>query len=543
MSDNTEVLDPRRTTTTVAGDVIATDDIADVKYQRVKLIHGVDGINDGDVANANPLPIALRGPLAAFGELKTAQLFPQVQRKFVLGTNSKLDRLIQHDGGTVSASNGELVLSTSTTTSSVAAYETHQFVKYEPGEGVEIRLTARFTAGVAGTIQVAGVGDAEDGLFFGYNGADFGVLRRSGGQVEIRTLTITGAPSGSGDITITMNGGAVAVAILSSDSIGDVCRKINAADFGTAGGGWITFDAGNRVIFKAIDSATRGGTYSFVDTDTTSTTATGPAQTIAASAATDTWVAASSWSLDQADGTGILPVIDFTKGNVFAIKYQWLGYGAIVFAMEQPSTGRFIDVHVIEYANANTSPSLRQPDLPVCFYADNGSTTSDISIRSASLAAFTDGVFSPKGVRFSISNEKSLTTTLTNILVLRVKSTFASVTNRVRVFVDGFSFGNNGSKTAEFHVIKNPSLVGAASWTDIDSSDSVMEYDVTTTDIIGGEQEFTTIVGSGVGVTRDLDLQKEIELEPGDILVLQGAQSSGGSAGNLDVSPTWLEEF
>jgi len=41
------------------GDTIASDDIAGVKFQRVKLIHGNDGVNDGDVSTTNPLPTAV----------------------------------------------------------------------------------------------------------------------------------------------------------------------------------------------------------------------------------------------------------------------------------------------------------------------------------------------------------------------------------------------------------------------------------------------------------------------------------------------------
>ncbi len=40
------------------GDVIAADDISSVKYQRIKLVLGAEGANDGDVAITNPLPIA-----------------------------------------------------------------------------------------------------------------------------------------------------------------------------------------------------------------------------------------------------------------------------------------------------------------------------------------------------------------------------------------------------------------------------------------------------------------------------------------------------
>ena len=53
MADNTTL------NTGSGGDVIATDDISGVKFQRVKLIHGADGTNDGDVASGNPLPVTV----------------------------------------------------------------------------------------------------------------------------------------------------------------------------------------------------------------------------------------------------------------------------------------------------------------------------------------------------------------------------------------------------------------------------------------------------------------------------------------------------
>ena len=41
------------------GDSVAADDIASVKYQRIKLIHGADGVNDGDVSSVNGFPVTL----------------------------------------------------------------------------------------------------------------------------------------------------------------------------------------------------------------------------------------------------------------------------------------------------------------------------------------------------------------------------------------------------------------------------------------------------------------------------------------------------
>lgn len=52
MADNTQLPIPA-----TSGDIIAADDIGGTKFQRVKLIHGADGVNDGDVATGNPLPV------------------------------------------------------------------------------------------------------------------------------------------------------------------------------------------------------------------------------------------------------------------------------------------------------------------------------------------------------------------------------------------------------------------------------------------------------------------------------------------------------
>jgi hypothetical protein len=43
------------------GDTIGADSISGIKYQRIKLIHGADGTNAGDVAAANPLPVVGTG--------------------------------------------------------------------------------------------------------------------------------------------------------------------------------------------------------------------------------------------------------------------------------------------------------------------------------------------------------------------------------------------------------------------------------------------------------------------------------------------------
>lgn len=55
MADNTDL------NAGSGGDTIATDDIGGVKHQRVKITIGADGVNDGDVASGNPMPVSDAG--------------------------------------------------------------------------------------------------------------------------------------------------------------------------------------------------------------------------------------------------------------------------------------------------------------------------------------------------------------------------------------------------------------------------------------------------------------------------------------------------
>ena len=48
------------------GSTFAADDISSVYYSRIKLVHGADGTNDGDISTANPLPVRVL-PVAANG--------------------------------------------------------------------------------------------------------------------------------------------------------------------------------------------------------------------------------------------------------------------------------------------------------------------------------------------------------------------------------------------------------------------------------------------------------------------------------------------
>lgn len=50
-----------------SGDIVAADDIAGAKHQRVKITVGTDGVNDGDVSSSNPMPTTVSGTVTVDG--------------------------------------------------------------------------------------------------------------------------------------------------------------------------------------------------------------------------------------------------------------------------------------------------------------------------------------------------------------------------------------------------------------------------------------------------------------------------------------------
>ena len=66
--------DDTRLNAGAGGDLIASDDIAGTKFQRVKLTLGADGVNDLDVASGNPMPITAPPSLPLPAGASTAAL-------------------------------------------------------------------------------------------------------------------------------------------------------------------------------------------------------------------------------------------------------------------------------------------------------------------------------------------------------------------------------------------------------------------------------------------------------------------------------------
>lgn len=166
--------------------------VESIKYSNVRNFKGLNYTSESDFKKLirnntifkSKLNIA-NLPLTAFGDLRTAELAPQLQQSFEYTVNNT-DLTINSiaNGGTVTQSSGMCVLTSSTTTASSAKLISKQHAKYRSGLGGLTRFTALFTTGVADTEQYIGIMDEEgssaafkNGYAIGFNGGDFSILR------------------------------------------------------------------------------------------------------------------------------------------------------------------------------------------------------------------------------------------------------------------------------------------------------------------------------------------------------------------------------
>lgn len=477
----------------------------------------------------------------AFGELLSAELTPIFQNDFSYNINPKIWHT-HANNGTTTVDTNRLKLSTGAVANQSSQVLSRIPVKYNAGQGGLVRFTGAFTTCTANSTQLIGVGDPGDGFFFGCNGASFGTLRRVGGVTEVRTLTVTTKSTTAENITITLDGDADATVAVTDATATDVTTTANdiaSHDYSNLGRGWEAHSEGDTVVFISYDASVRTGTYSLSG----ATTAVGTvAQTLAGVAQTDTWTAQTAWSDDKMDGSGDSGMtIDITKGNVFQIRYQWLGYGQITFWVEDSATGDFALVNSVDFANSSLTPLIYNPSLPMTAIVENTTNTSDIVLYSSSMAGFTEGKSNGGHVHHGVDGQLTgITTTQVPILTIHNKDTYQGKLNRTRIKLTATSMGVDHTKPMIIRYVSGATLTGA-SFVDVDTNDSVIEYDTSATAVSGGDLQFSVpLSGTGSDVIPMTPLS--FYLNPGETMTVT-AEAISGTGADASTSFNWEELF
>lgn len=387
---------------------------------------------------------------SAFGTLETGELTPLVQLDFIYGVNTQTGVItVSGSGAAVDTNAGRLRVQSGTGAAGSAVFNSRQTAKYRPGQGVTARFTGVFATGTANNTQLIGVGTANDGYFFGYNGTAFGICRVSGG--------------------------------------------------------------------------------------------------------TPNWTAQTVWNGDKLDGSGGSSVtINPQFGNVYMIKYPFLGYGTIKFYVENPSQGTWMLVHTIAYPNTTASIQIANPNLN--FYASNinSGNTSNLIMYCGSVGIFLSGVRSYVGSpRWATDITKASVTAETSLLFLKNATTYNTITNRSLIRLNQLTFSGTANGIAIVRLKLNPTTGGSASFTTVNgtsadqgvtitSGNSISSYDTGgLTYTSGGTFIFSAAVAQGG--TTNIDLTPyDLFIAPTEILCFTGFATQSSTLG---LSICWSEDI
>ncbi len=195
----------------------------------------------------------------------------------------------------------------------------------------------------------------------------------------------------------------------------------------------------------------------------------------------------SAWSVDTMDGSKNLQnpsgmLLDHTKGNVYQVQYQWLGYGAIKYYIEHEDDGEMGLVHVDDYANKNIVPSSYDPTFHVRMEVSNAGSTDDYIMKSSSMAAFIEGTDTITGPIESVSVGGTSTVAQKNLLTLRSVLNFPTGSAnecKVSSYLRKLALSNDGANNTivKVEIIEGGTFTGTPAYTFIDENRSTIEYD------------------------------------------------------------------
>ena len=501
--------------------------------------------------------VAIHSPTLPFGSVHTEQLTPIFQADSVYGINPTIVSAVTgiNVAGTTSASNtgvsNKFRCSTGTTAYSFATMQSRKRLRYRPGQGVIGRFTALFSAPVANSILVAGLGTSESGVFFGYNGTSFGILHSTGGVREVQTLTITTASTATNNYQVTLAGTSHSITATNNGSTVKTAYEIATGSYP----GWRAEAIGSTVIFLADSAGNKTGTFSLAQSGAGTPAAGSYVETNPGVAATDTWIPQASWNGDTMDGNGASGfTLDPSKGNVFQIDIQYLGFGPILFKIEVPHEGNnpdFVTAHVINFGNTRTTTNVSNPSFPFTMAAYSAGSTTDAYVECASFAGFVEGDIKLTGPRMSFNRETngfvgSTASTYYPLFTIRNDSVHAHGGNTVRanqsiVNLISMSASHDDATPIGFFVIKNAVLVGTPNFSRFSPSSCIYWDTSATTCTITDNEQLVFVMHTGQGAGGAFAFDDLITLQPGETLTL-AARAVTGTATYVSASLNTRED-
>ena len=463
---------------------------------------------------------------AAYGELLVAELTPRTQITAQYGFTESIFTATL--GGTVTNLNSMFQANSGTGSTNVSAVQSSEQVPYKAGQGLVAAFSAVFGDPMPDNIQVSGFINAESLIGFGYKDGVFGVIFASGGKLEIQELTITTGAGGAESATINIDGNPYAVPLTNIGIAGnayEIATSLNAQVQG-----YDFTSNGATVECLGLLPELGAGLFSF-----SSSSAVGAFVELEESQlAIETLIAKDDWNVN--------PNIDLNPllGNIYKVQYRYLGFGNISFFVGNPVTGVYELVHIIQYANKNTVPSVSNPIFRVGWATRNTGNTTNVTVSGGSAGIFVEGMYSIHGQPDGECHTQNISSgVITNILSIRNRMIFNNKPNRAALFLEDLSIATESAKITTFYIYREAVPQGFFTWFYENESSRIAEIATDNVPIIGGN------IVACYSIRSELiaNLLKVVEdLRPQESITIAAIFASGASS-DVSASASFIEDL
>lgn len=496
------------------------------RYSNEYRLTYLEGLADGlSVASSSQ-------PKTAFGELSIAQNTAFVQSTGVYNFIPSNFRTYTGTSGRSTATGRFFVTGCGTDVYGYGTIQSLRSLNYNAGQGGLIRFAGVFPNNVANHWQGIGLVTLSDEFSFGYNGTTFGIWYRHDGDAEVRTITVTGASGGSTNLTLTLNSVAYTIPLTSGTTAFNAYQI--AAWLNANQSVWSADQVDSTIIISANSDGAKAGTYTYSHATSTGTIA----QNTAGVTKTSTHIPQADWNEDNLS-TWTTP-LNPAKGNVYQISYQYLGFGAIRFYVEDNETGEFTLVHMIKYANANTTTSVHNPSLRFGMYSASVGSTTDIDVKCSSVSMFVQGVVSKTRNPRAVKHTQSVSSSFTNVLTLRNRRTYNGIYNQVEFEPVSLSLASESSKNVEIEIRTNAVFASTTNYTAV-GTNLVTDIDTTANTFTNGTLLAAFTLAANQNTTINLtDFQIRV---PPTLTFTIAARVTSGAAANVTAALTYYEDL
>lgn len=187
-------------------------------------------------------------------------------------------------------------------------------------------------------------------------------------------------------------------------------------------------------------------------------------------------VTQSNWNLDKLDGTGISEItLDTTKVQILIIDFQALYTGGVRVGFD--INGVIYYVHEFLHVNSITSPYFQSANLPIrCGMTCTGTVSATMNFICSSVAS-EGGETEVRGRTFTIEGTATAGSgTRTHILSIRPKTTFNSITNRIKFELESVDILITGANPILWEVCIGQAISGTTTYSDVNATYSAFEY-------------------------------------------------------------------